>query len=103
MRCLVCSGIERAAAELFNAAETVPGVRPRCSAMVLRVTFSCVFFLCTMVIQRSSRRPSECPADYYGYLSDVEILRSEATALQILRPLAMKIESPGASGGDKDA
>src|SRR5437870_5482181 len=38
MRFLVCSGMERAAGELFNAAETVPGVRPRCSAMVFRVT-----------------------------------------------------------------
>jgi len=26
---LVCSGMERAAAELFRAAETVPGVSPR--------------------------------------------------------------------------
>src|ERR1700746_1167470 len=38
MRFFVCSGIERAAGELFKAAETVPGVRPRWSAMVLRVT-----------------------------------------------------------------
>jgi hypothetical protein len=30
--------MERAAAELFRAAETVPGVSPRCSAMVFRVT-----------------------------------------------------------------
>ena len=38
MRFLVCSGIERAAGELFRAAETVPGVSPSCSAMVFRVT-----------------------------------------------------------------
>src|SRR5713226_4298756 len=38
MRFLVCCGIERAAAELFRAAETVPGVSPRCCAMVLSVT-----------------------------------------------------------------
>src|SRR2546429_3667066 len=38
MRFFVCSGMERAAGELFRAAETVPGVRPRWSAMVLRVT-----------------------------------------------------------------
>src|SRR6059058_496506 len=38
MRFFVCSGMERAAGELFRAAETVPGVRPRWSAIVLRVT-----------------------------------------------------------------
>src|SRR5437667_12238312 len=38
MRFFVCSGMERAAAELFSAAETVPGVNPRCCAMVLSVT-----------------------------------------------------------------
>src|ERR1700730_8946121 len=32
--------MERAAAELFSAADTVPGVRCRCSAIVLRVTRS---------------------------------------------------------------
>src|SRR5579885_801503 len=38
MRCLVCSGMERAAGELLSAAETVPGVRPGGSAMVFSVT-----------------------------------------------------------------
>lgn len=38
MRFFVCCGMERAAGELFRAAETVPGVRPRWSAMVLSVT-----------------------------------------------------------------
>src|SRR5439155_27001758 len=40
MRFLVCSGMERAAAELFSAADTVPGVSPRCCAMVLSVTLA---------------------------------------------------------------
>src|ERR1700682_6681013 len=39
MRCLVCSGMDRAAEELFSAAETVPGVRFKCSAIVRSVTF----------------------------------------------------------------
>jgi hypothetical protein len=39
MRCLVLSGIERAAAELLSAAETVPGVRFKWLAMVFSVTF----------------------------------------------------------------
>src|SRR6516225_11272247 len=34
----VCSGMERAAAELFRTAETVPGVRPRCCATAFKVT-----------------------------------------------------------------
>src|SRR5215471_6153999 len=34
----VCSGMERAAVELFRTAETVPGVRPRCCATAFRVT-----------------------------------------------------------------
>src|SRR6266700_4398639 len=38
MRFFVCSGMERAAGELFSAAETVPGVSPSCSAIVFRVT-----------------------------------------------------------------
>src|ERR1700733_3034580 len=37
MRRLVCSGRERAAAESLSAADTVPGVRPRCWARVLSV------------------------------------------------------------------
>src|SRR6266481_6687252 len=40
--------MERAAAELFSAADTVPGVKFRCSAIVLRVT-------------RSGLRPSGLP------------------------------------------
>src|SRR5579859_886481 len=39
MRFLVCSGIERAAGELFSVADTVPAARPRCCATVLSVTF----------------------------------------------------------------
>src|SRR3984893_3924833 len=55
MPCLVCSGIERAAAELFSAAETVPGVKPRCSAITLSVTFPVGFFLCRVLIRRFSK------------------------------------------------
>src|SRR6266478_4684465 len=40
MRVLVCSGMERAAGELLRAAETVPGVSPRCWAIVFSVTLS---------------------------------------------------------------
>src|SRR5277367_2763693 len=55
MRCLVASEMERAAAELFSAAETVPGVRPRRVAMVFSVTLtSCggpkLFFGATRVL-----------------------------------------------------
>src|SRR6516165_3913632 len=39
----VCSGMERAAAELFRTAETVPGVRPRCCATAFRVTMPFCF------------------------------------------------------------
>ncbi len=45
IRFFVCWGMERAAGELFNAAETVPGVKPSCSAMVLRVTLGSVRWL----------------------------------------------------------
>src|ERR1700753_1329793 len=38
MRCLVCSEMDRAAAELFSVAETVPAVRRRRAAIVLSVT-----------------------------------------------------------------
>ena len=38
MRLRVCSGMERAAEELFRTAETVPGVRPRCFATDFNVT-----------------------------------------------------------------
>src|SRR5690242_6314805 len=38
MRCFVCSGIARAAAESLSAAEIVPAVRCRCSASVFSVT-----------------------------------------------------------------
>src|SRR6267154_4948292 len=62
MRFLVCSGMERAAAELFRAADTVPGVRPRCCAMVLRVTLGSPrwagFFLGGSVIYRVLRTSS---------------------------------------------
>src|SRR5258708_22647349 len=57
MRFFVCSGMERDAGELFRAAETVPGVSPRCSAMVFRVTLSSLrgpdFFLGGGVIFRT--------------------------------------------------
>src|SRR5437660_1288882 len=63
MRFFVCSGMERAAGELFRAAETVPGVSPRCSAMVLRVTLSSLrkpdFSLGGGVIQRTLRVSSK--------------------------------------------
>src|SRR5256884_9697818 len=63
MRFFVCSGMERAAGELFSAAETVPGVSPRCSAMVFRVTLSSWrgpdFFLGGGVIYRNLRAPSK--------------------------------------------
>src|SRR5215471_1077877 len=59
MRFFVCSGMDRAAGELFRAAETVPGVRPRWSAMVLRVTRGSgrrgCFFLDDWVIYRILR------------------------------------------------
>src|SRR5436853_4414788 len=58
MRFFVCWGMERAAGELFRAAETVPGVSPRCSAMVFRVTLSSLsepdFSLGGGVIQKPS-------------------------------------------------
>jgi hypothetical protein len=54
---LVCSGMDRAAGELFSAAETVPGVSPRCVAMVFSVTLSEPrepdFFFCRGVIYSS--------------------------------------------------
>jgi len=63
MRFFVCSGIERAAGELFRAADTVPGVSPRCSAMVFKVTLSSVcgpdFFLGGGVIYRNLRASSK--------------------------------------------
>src|SRR6266481_2156086 len=63
MRFFVCWGMERAAGELFRAAETVPGVSPRCSAMVLRVTLSSLrepdFSLGGGVIQRTLRVSSK--------------------------------------------
>src|SRR5215472_3755972 len=63
MRFLVCSGIERAAGELFRAAETVPGVRPRWSAIVFRVTFVSRrrggFFLGGCVIYQASEAPTK--------------------------------------------
>src|ERR1700682_60012 len=74
MRCLVCSGMERAAAELFKVAETVPGVRPRCLAMVVRVTFSDVFFFCRIVIRRSSRDQTPWAALYYACVSKLDSL-----------------------------
>src|SRR5215467_2031640 len=59
MRFFVCSGMDRVAGELFRAAETVPGVRPRWSAMVLRVTRGSgrrgCFFLDDWVIYRILR------------------------------------------------
>jgi len=48
-----------------------------------------------MVIRGPPGGLPECPADYYGLRTNVEILRSEATAIQNLRPLDMKIESSG--------
>src|SRR6266481_5755243 len=63
MRFFVCSGMERAAGELFRAAETVPGVSPRCSAMVFKVTLSSLrgpdFFLGGGVIYRNLRASSK--------------------------------------------
>src|SRR5437016_12648379 len=51
MRLRVCSGMEREAAELFQTAETVPGVRPRCSATAFSVTwpFFCLPLLLLLV------------------------------------------------------
>src|ERR1700674_2943635 len=63
MRFFVCAGIERAAGELFRAADTVPGVSPRCSAIVFRVTLSSLrgpdFFLGGGVIYRNLRASSK--------------------------------------------
>src|SRR6267142_6526199 len=57
IRFFVCSGRERAAWELFSAAETVPAVSPRCSAMVFSVTLSeprgPALFFCRGVIRGS--------------------------------------------------
>src|SRR3981081_1001498 len=73
MRCLVCSGIERAAAELFNAAETVPGVKPRCSAITFSVTFPVGFFLCRVVIRRFSKTKLQFKAIYYANLGSLKV------------------------------
>src|ERR1700733_3801529 len=56
MRFLVRSGTERAAAELFSTAETVPGVSPTCSATAFKVTirsFEPVLFLERLSIRLS--------------------------------------------------
>src|SRR5579863_6124184 len=52
-----------AAAESFKAAETVPGVKPRCCAMVFSVTFPSLalpaFFLCAAGVKPSSNVHSQ--------------------------------------------
>src|SRR5208282_2188639 len=59
MRCLVCSGIDLAAGELFSVAETVPAASPRWFATVFSVTFlfslrGLAFFFCVGVMDTPS-------------------------------------------------
>ena len=49
MRLRVCSGMDREAAELFQTAETVPGVRPKCSATAFSVTWFFFFFVVSLL------------------------------------------------------
>src|ERR1051325_7654831 len=63
IRFLVCSGMDRAAAESFSAAETVPGVSPSRSAIVLSVTLCDGFLPCCVInlvalAQRNPDRPA---------------------------------------------
>src|ERR1700688_2049447 len=65
MRCLVRSGIDLAAGELFSVAETVPAASPRCLATVFSVTFlfslrGPAFFFCVGVISRPRQTQAFC-------------------------------------------
>src|SRR5215470_11797683 len=72
MRLRVCSGIEREAAELFQTAETVPGVRPKCSATAFNVTRLVWGRLCLLllsIVGRDVRRtPRRVSASTFQYV-----------------------------------
>jgi|SRR5579885_3090339 hypothetical protein len=78
--------MERAAAELFNAAETVPGVRPSLSAIVFSVTRSEGLRLLGVIPISLLQRPAGAPQAYL-----VAHTKSKMSARTFICRFALKV------------
>src|SRR5580692_11769300 len=99
MRCLVRSGIDRAAGELFSVAETVPAARPRCFATVFSVTFlfslrGPAFFFCVGVISRPRQTQAFCQTQCGTYSTAPCSGRSYIACREYSRPSPTSRQRP---------